>query len=492
MTPISDYTEAVRKARPLLNELINEFGELSVLDFANHLFQRGEMQSQIFRPEFINLLSLTFPETPKDIINQFDISLRKNPIVSTADHHSIINHPVYLNSNILLSLFARNFSQEKLPIVSPPVLSFSAIPLNNNAFPKGILLATSEGEKRFSFFGSKQRHQAVCLTEPLSFSEKQINTWLKYNSESFTKDELAFIGKMILNLSSTSEINSCQTFAEQTKVFNDWLWEKIFPGSKLCFFPIEKLTKYFFSKILIKEKSLPLYKFFFDFPLSKQNELFNGIYGAWDLIKIEKWQAGGGTSFFWGTNKEKRIIPLKRVSSILIAEDESFKPIKWNPQDLAYALEEERIIPSILTDYLVIAGHYGLCCSGGFNQIGYLTPILKQYQKALLEISKEESQRVEKIITDVAHMILYFLFGEDKNKVVPLCSFNILQAKEELDSIESILNKVKLKKAFEITAPLIFPFIVEPKVKEKMGFSFQEVFLQLKNIMPEELIIQKW
>ncbi len=115
MTPISSYIKAVREARPLLSKIIDEFGELNVFDFSRRLFQKGKIQSKIYRPEFINLLSLTFPNLPDDVIRQFDISLRKNPIVSTADHHSIINHPVYLNSNILLSLFARDFSQEKSP-----------------------------------------------------------------------------------------------------------------------------------------------------------------------------------------------------------------------------------------------------------------------------------------------------------------------------------------------------------------------------------------
>ena len=400
MTPISDYTKEVRKARPLLSKIVDEFGELNVFDFANRLFQKGETQSQIYRPEFINLLSSAFPETPKDVLHQFNTSLRKNPIVSMADHHCIINHPVYLNSNILLSLFATNFSQEKNPIVAPPILSFSAIPLNNAAYPRGILLGAPEGEKRFSFFGTKQRHQTVCLTEPLSFSESEINHWVRHNKEGFTEDELGFIKEILLNLVSNSNIKNCDTFAEQTTVFNNWLWEKIFPGVKLFFFPIEKLTKRFFLETLIKEKSSPLYNFLFNFPLEKQDELFNGIYGAWALNKLEKWQPGGGTSFFWGVNKEKRTIPLRRISGVLTSADESVKSVKWNPEDLAQALEEERIIPSILSNYLFIACHYGLYCSGAFNQIGYLSPILKQYQKALLEISRDEAERVEKMLAD--------------------------------------------------------------------------------------------
>lgn len=491
MIPISSYTEVIRKERPLLAKIVDEYGELRVLDFSTHLFQKGALQSYLYRPEFIDLVSLAFPKIPTNVIQQFDASLRKNPIVSTADHHCIINHPVYLNSNILLSLFAKNFSQNKTPIVSPPILSFSAIPLNNAAYPRGILLANPEGERRFSFFGTEQRHQSVSLVDPLPFSNPQIENWSRQNKARFREDELEFIIKMLLDLVSNSNIANSENFLEQTQIFNSWLWSKVFPGVELFFLPVEKLAETFFCRILIKNKSLPLFNFLFNFPLEKQDQLFDGIYGAWSLARLNQWLPGGGTSFFWGITKEKRTIPLKRVEGFLTSKEENFKPIKWEAESLAQALQEKRIIPSILLIYLVLV-HYGLYCSGAFNQIGYLSPILEQYKKGLREISEEkETQRVERLLADGIHAFLYFLFGESKDKIIPLCSFNILQSNEKFP-VEKMLKNITLKEVFEITAPLIFPFVTDPKTRDQMKFSFEEVYHQLKDRVPQELIWQRW
>ena len=492
MPQINDYIRVVRKERPVLSDIIDEFGELDVLSFSKQLFKKGEIQSAIYRSEFIDLLKLTFPETPKKIIDQLDVSLKKNPVASTADHHCIINHPVYLNSNILLSLFAGDFSQKESLVIAPPVLSFSAIPLNNTAYPRGFLLASPQGEKRFSFIGSKKRHRSIYAADPLVFSDGEIDRWIKNNGEKFTKKEIGLIEKFLLELMSNTGINDYKSYSDQIDVINRWIWSQFFPETELRFFPIEKITKKFFEETLFKNRDLPIYDFFFNMPCGKQDQLFNGIYGAWDLDKLESWKYGGGTSFFWGINSEKRMIALKREKGFLMASDKNFNPVKWKLEDIIEALKKNRIVPSILTNYLIVAGHYGIYCSGAFNQIGYLSPILKQYQKGLLTISKEESERIGKVLSGGVHAFLYFLFGETKKKVVPLCSLNILQQKEKIEAIPNILKKVTLNEVFNITAPLIFPFIVEPEIKDKMSFSFDNVLKELKKSMPKQLIFQKW
>lgn len=493
MATISDYTRVVKKERPLLADIVDQFGELDLLSFSKELFKRGEAQSGIYRSEFIDLMFLTFPDLSKEILDKYNVSLRKNPIVSTADHQCIINHPVYLNSNILLALFSEDFSCGKKPYITPPILSFSGIPLNNAAYPRGILLSTPQGEKRFSFFGTKDRRKIVYSVNSLLFSETQIDQWVKNNEDVFSKKELGFIKQKLLEVSNDTRINSCISFSEQTIVFNDWLWEKIFPDAKLNFFPIDELSKNFFSKVLIKNKEFALYKFLFDFSAKKQDILFNSIYGAWDLEKLGDCRPGGGTCFFWGINKEKRMLPLKREGNFLKSLKADFKPIKWNPNDLAKELENKRIMPSILMNYLVIAGHYGLYCSGAFNQISYLSPILKQYRSALLEMrEREEASRVGKILDNGVHAFLYFLFGESEDKVIPLCSFNILQEGRKHRAVADILKNVTLKKAFEVTAPLIFPFITDPKNRDRMNFSFEDVYSQLKGVVPKNLIIKRW
>jgi hypothetical protein len=492
MTSLAVYVETIKKERPLLNKIVEELGDLNVKDFSKRLFERGMLQKGIYRPEFINLLSLAFPKTPKNIIEQLNISLRKNPLVSTADHHSIINHPVYLNSSILLSLFAKDFSQNKDVTIAPPIFSFASVPLNNASYLRGILLSGVDGEKRFSFFGSNRRHESMYVVEPLSFSEFQINQWIDNNIKYFSKKDLTFVKKSLLELTSSTDIAKCSSFLEQTQVFNSWMWKKLFPDIELLFFPIEKIVDAFFRNILIKNKNLSLYKFLFEFSLERQDELFEGIYGAWNLSKLANFIPGGGTSYFWGINENKGLLPLLRKDGFLVSKEAGFRPIEWNLESINKALEEKRIVPSILSAYLVMA-HYGLYCSGAFNQIGYLTPIINQYKKGLLEINEgEEAGRLAEMLTDGAHAFLYFLFGESRDKVVPLCTFNVLEQKSKINHIEEVISNINAREIFNITAPLIFPFIVSPRMRDAMKFSFEDIYLQLKSKVPENIIIEKW
>lgn len=493
MATLSEYVRIVRKERPLLADIVDKFGDLDVLSFSQRLFGMGEAQAEVYRQDFSDLLAESFPNLGTETLNQYRKALIRNPLVSTADHHCIINHPVYLNSNLLLSLFSKEYSSNQPPYITPPILSFSGIPLNNAAYPRGILLSTPDGEKRFSFFGAKDRRKTVSSVGSLSFSERQITYWLKQNKSVFSQQELEFVEKCLLDISQNTKINKCSDYSEQIMVFNDWLWEKIAPGKKLNFFPIDTLSGNFLCRVLLKQPRSTLYRFLFDYPLEKQEKLFDGIYGAWNLTKLHNFTPGGGTFYFWGLDNHQQMVPLKRIGCQLAAQNPDFKPLKWDIETIAEALQNRKLIPSLLINYLIIAGHYGLYCSGAFNQIGYLSPILKQYQKALFDMKEdEEAERIEKISANGVHAFLYFLFGESRQQVIPLCSFNLLQTGVNPEMISAILRSVTLKQCFEITTPLTFPFITDPQTRDRLHFSFTSVYSQLKDLVPKKLIVQKW
>ena len=487
MDTISIYSDIILEKRPLLKTILQQFGDFSIWDATNELLTKGKKNKNLYNPDFIQLVKIAFPYLDKDYLKKLDICLRENPLVSTADHQCPINHPVYINSNIQLSLFTKSFSLNKKPYIMPPILSFSSLPLNNTAYIRGLLMASPKGEKRFSFFGSSMRHAALPLVKAFCFDKKTIKSWLKANQNIFSNHELDFISSLLKKVSTDSSINKCTSYSEQISVWNKWLWSNFFPDYRMEFFPIDILSQTFFSHYLLNDQQLPLYKFLFEWSTDKIIELFNGIYGCWNIENSK------GTFFFWGIDEKKRMIPLKFVNNHLISDDTKFSPVEWKLSSINQAWNDNRIIPSLLTNYLVIAGHYGLFCSGAFNQIGYLQPMMKQYAHGLKIIGLyKESERVKKIAVDGIHAFLYFLFGVTKDVAIPLCGLNILQEKSKLKRIEEILKKITVNEGFMITAPLTFSYIVNKADLQKVRFSFEKSIREIRPYLPSQFIIQDW
>jgi hypothetical protein len=481
------YSKVIQENRPLLKRILQDYGDLSILETTNLLLEKGKKHKSIYDSEFINLIKKTFPHLGKAYLQKLDACLKNNPVVSTADHQCPINHPVYINSSVQLSLFAKQFSENEKPYIMPPILSFSSLPLNNTAYLRGLLMAFPQGEKRFSFFGTSMRHMALPMVQSLSFNKTSINQWVKANSKNFTNNQLNEIKILLEKISKETEINKCKDYSEQISVWNKWLWQNFFPDYGMEFLPIDLLSKTFFTEILIHNPGLSLYKFLFSLSQETLIKLFDGIYGCWST------KTNGGTFFFWGVDKRKSLMQLKLKNNQLIADDKTFASIDWNPSSIAKAWKDKKILPALLTNYLIIAGHYGLFCSGAFNQIGYLQPIIKAYSIGLRKVNLiSEAQRVEQMQTDGVHAFLYFLFGATKDLAIPLCGLNMLQEKNKINKIEDVLKKITVNKAFSVTAPLNFPYIVSASDVKKYDFSFEKSYREIRKIIPEELIIQDW
>ncbi|OGK38211.1 hypothetical protein A3F03_02865 [Candidatus Roizmanbacteria bacterium RIFCSPHIGHO2_12_FULL_41_11] len=487
MSNISIYSEVIQEKRPLLKTILQQYGNFNIWEATNLLLEKGKRNITLYNPDFIKLVKLTFPHLDKEYLEKLDSCLRINPLASTADHQCPINHPVYINSNVQLSLFAKSFSLNKKPYIMPPILSFSSMPLNNTAYIRGLLMASPKGEKRFTFFGSSMRHTALPTVKSLFFNKKTINYWLKMNSDCFPEPELYFISSILEQIAANTSINKCESYCEQISIWNKWLWRNFFPKYRMEFLPIDLLSKFFFENFLIKNSLLSLYKFLFTLSIDKILELFDGIYGCWNL------KTDGGTFFFWGIDEKRRMIPLKIKNNELTSNMTTFTPIKWSLTSIINAWNAKRIIPSLLTNYLIIAGHFGLFCSGAFNQIGYLHPMMKQYAKALKTLGLvSESERVSQMAVDGVHAFLYFLFGATSETAIPLCGLNMLQEKDNMNKIEETLKQVTVNDAFKITAPLTFPYIVNKEDLQKIHFSFEKSYQKIRQHLPKEFIIQDW
>jgi hypothetical protein len=93
---------------------------------------------------------------------------------------------------------------------------------------------------------------------------------------------------------------------------------------------------------------------------------------------------GGGTLFFWGIDPSGRKIPLYLESNchknpmLLGIDDRGGRwEFAFTPETILHALNENRLVPSLFTCYLVIAMARGIRCIGGYFQSEYLPRMLK-------------------------------------------------------------------------------------------------------------------
>jgi hypothetical protein len=77
----------------------------------------------------------------------------------------------------------------------------------------------------------------------------------------------------------------------------------------------------------------------------------------------------------------------------LESADGSFR-VELTPEGLQQALEEKRLMPSMLLVFMTLSFHYGLKCLGGFSQINYLTFMKNAYIKMQVDRGNYKSIEV--------------------------------------------------------------------------------------------------
>ena len=218
---------------------------------------------------------------------------------------------------------------------------------------------------------------------------------------------------------------SDQTVVGNAALWNDFVlsntWGKDAP--KLVHLELEKIVRYPLSRDLGNKDSL-VYRMLFDTVLRDAIiQSLDGIYGCWrkgnldallnpNLSKEERTEKlrGAYTMFFWGVDKEEgKSFPLnlvsiedklylKRVDDV--SSEKTFE-IPFTPESLFIELQKGTIIPSLLTDFAVLAISRGFNCLGGPRQVEYLTAMIRRFLTALVDTGDEEYRELGRKIKQV-------------------------------------------------------------------------------------------
>jgi len=410
--------EAIWKRRPILGEIMAKHGGKTLFQYSQGFLDVNPTPLLDKRkPALIKVVGeIVAKRLGKKIARNVMADLNHLPLVSSADHHGPIDHPFFVNSNIISSIpyFGNNDIGHRYLIV----FSFASISANNSSFPRGI-----------GFHGGKDGRGPLIRLPIIPDKMKMgvVHALPRYTWENIenAKKELARHeqagevaperAKKVENYLDTyfgaPDVMSEPDFNSQVTKINYNLWPSFFHACHaagdfsrkvetfhkipdLIYVEIETITTELLRRHHLKDEKSSIHRLLFDpAPRKKVYQLFDGIPGAFSIRK------GRGTHFFWAIDSKYRRVRLILKNGKLVSEDGNFK---WDftPEAIAKALEKKEIFPAMALCYIMVALYYGMKCLGGFCQVSDLTLTKEAWREFLKEIGeKEEAEALKPVQT---------------------------------------------------------------------------------------------
>jgi len=407
MTIIEGLKQAIWKRRPILGEIMRKQGNKMLHRYAQDFLDVNPAPHLDARkPQLFSLIGELVagrlgPHIAEGVVRQ----LRRNAMISTADHHAFIDHPFWVNSNLITGIPIYELQDPDIRYLI--VLSFSSVSVNNaSGFARGILFNGGTN-------GSRNLIRLPILPDKLKMS-------VVFGTRAFTREDLAKSVHELRKKQKNGEIAPGKTesvralleehfaaddilgashLCSQISRMNYRFWPRIFHPSTasgegclarrqtpdLVYFDIETLVNQLLLRHHLADRGSLLFRVLFDpqfLPLVRRH--FDNHAGAFSI------EHGWGTYMFWGINEKLRRVATRLESGKLKFLDSSME-IDWEPEAVAEALRQKRIFPGMLLCYLTVPLYYGMKCLGGFCQVHDLTVIKESWRK-LLEEAGERSE----------------------------------------------------------------------------------------------------
>lgn len=396
--------QSIWKRRPILSEIMKKHGDKTLYRYSQDFMDINPSPLLDARkPELIATAKELIEERlGADVAAGVARQLTKYPLVSTTDHHGPIQHPFFLNANIVSAIpYLENTDPDLNYLI---VFSFASVSVNNaSAYPRGIIF---HGDKNGS--GSFVR---------LPILPDKLKMGVVYGTRSFTREDLTKAelellkkekggevalgrGEQIRNLMEEfcgdRQILGAPDLSEQITEMNFRLWPRLFHNAEnrtagcaipdLIYLEIETLVRELMIKHHLTNPASPLYKVLFNGEYrALALKYFNNLPGAFSL------ENGWGSFFFWAVDDKLHRVQLKlggNTTASLHSKHHSYS-YELNPQEIEKALKERKIFPSMLLCYLLVSLYYGMKCLGGFCQVHDLTKTKEAWQKLLREMNNE-------------------------------------------------------------------------------------------------------
>ncbi|MFA6525668.1 MAG: hypothetical protein WCT33_05385 [Patescibacteria group bacterium] len=494
---LSQLKEAIWERRPIFGEIIRNNGQKNLYQYTKAFL--NFKTSQFFTSRQFELISITnkliSSRLGEDVGNAVAKQLIKYPLVSTTDHHGPIDHPFFVNCNIISSLSYHEHNDPDLKYLV--VFPFASVSINNlSAYPRGILFHGGiNGTKnliRLSFFPDKEKMGVVCGTrayQQTDIERAQQELEKKYKQGEVAPDKKDSIRMLLDTLFAHPDILNSPDLSTQITKINYQLWPQLFhtlnrdntnekiKAPQLIYLEIETLVSEILQKYHFTDQQSSLYRLLFDQSFCRQaQELFEGIPGAFSTT--DKW----GTYLFWAVNEKKHRKRLLLDGDKLVGQDINYQ-LDLTPEAISLALQQKKIFPSMLLCYITVALYYGMKCLGGFSQVNDLPMTKMAWQELLWENNLLEEALALETVSTASYggdgLVLSYL-PTQSGSLVPATGIDMIL--ENIDTrYEDYLQLAKNIKLEEILNPMLPEmYSVVYNVKERLP--------ELSNLTPEQII----
>jgi len=482
--------QAIWARRPILGEIVQKHSDQCLLDYTQGFLDVNKTPSLDARKEeFFDIahemaVENFGPEVADGVIEQ----LRRLPLVSTTDHLAPIQHPFFLNCNIVSALPC---IEAKEPVKYLVVLPFASTSLNNaSAFARGIIF---HGDKRgshdftrLSLYGDREKMAVTYNMRPFNQEDitKVLEQLAKKEREGEVTPERAEGIRTIFNeiFAADDVLKASDACVQMCKVSYK-MWPRMFhPKDErvpdLIYLDIETLVREILLKYHLNNPNSLIHRVLFDrsiYPLVKK--YFDGIPGAFSTEK------GWGSYMFWALDDKNHRVGLNLdPDQERIASEYRTCVFDMNPESIEKALVERKIFPGMFLCYLVVALYYGFKCLGGFCQVSDLTRTKEAWQNMLHEMGEhDEAEAIAPIQTRELGgdgMVLAY-FKTPNNDLVPATGIDLILEDHPTDFSRylQLAREIRFK---EIMAPLVpeiykVLFTVDERIPEFLRFTPEEI-----------------
>lgn len=412
--------DRVRKSLPAVDRVLTRYGHLSLLEYLKQFPVTVKPPFQCRKPLFHLVYRYISPLLGAATARRTVEDFATHPLVLTTSHHGVDYYAQTLQSRLILAL--RNASRLS-PVRTIVVFACGNIPLNNLTYPRGLLfyrLTAGEWEaapRRLPVFPHRLKRSMVSVAPAwdstmLGQARPRLDSMIRQGR---VAPEVGLAARTLLAEDyPAAALQAHPDYSTQAVVLNCLIWRKLFAGAveppELIYLELEKVASGLLSLDLTNPLSLA-WGVLFDKGLRERvlTEL-DGVRGCWDLDLLSRGSgvtdgetgrsAAGqpcGTVFFWGVDQGGRRVPLDLQTlapgrAVLRGMNDAgtVQEIPCSPHDIAHALQNRRLVPSLFTSFLVIAFARGVCCIGGYFQGDYLPAMQRGLAAALQSIEGYE------------------------------------------------------------------------------------------------------
>lgn len=414
---------AVSGSSPLRAEFLREFGDRSVRSVLDTL---PTACAEPFQPRddlWAALRAHIGTSCGAAVAARATAALAESGVLLTANHFGIDTFADSAQGTLLYALWmARRSGRSAFAVV----LGFGSVSLNNLTYPMGLRLyelpeSAESTPVRLPVFPNRVKHCTVAAAAPF---DRPMVLRARRRLDSLGAEGVVSAGcadstaRVLDEDFAAPAVLAESTYREQAGAVNRRLWSRMFaPGTDapgMVQVQVERVCADLLAGDLPSPASL-VHRLLFDRKI--REELLRDldqVSGCWDLAALAARAAGQkptaptGTVFFWGTTPRRTRVPMAIQDDEdglrLVGTDERHgaTSVPLRPRELAAAVSDGRLLPSLFLCFALLAFARGLICLGGYHQADYLPRMQRAVTGCLRRAADDEAaDRIDQVPTDV-------------------------------------------------------------------------------------------